>query len=246
MRSGSFLVLRIVICCSPFVFKFTHRDRDSTRAVFEKYQPTHVIHLAAKVGGLFNNMAHKVEFYNDNMIMNMNVMELCREFKVKKLISCLSTCIFPDKTSYPIDETMLHNGPPHFSNEGYAYAKRMIEVLDRLYAEEYGCHFTAIIPSNIYGPFDNYEIDGGHVVPGLIHKFYKAKQSGEPVCVWGSGKPLRQFIYNVDMGELILWVLRDYEEIQPIILSVGEDEEVAIKDVVDYIADTFLSTSLLL
>ena len=133
---------------------------------------------------------------------------------MKKLISCLSTCIFPDKTTYPIDETMVHNGPPHFSNEGYAYAKRMI-----------------------YGPYDNFEIEGGHVVPGLIHKFYKAKEAGEPVVVWGSGKPLRQFIYNIDMGELILWVLRDYPEIQPIILSVGEDEEVAIKDVVEYIAD---------
>lgn len=132
---------------------------------------------------------------------------------------------------------MLHNGPPHFSNEGYAYSKRMVEVLNRLYAEEYGCHFTAIIPTNIYGPFDNYEIEGGHVVPGLIHKFYKAKQTGEPVTVWGSGKPLRQFIYNVDMGELILWVLRDYDEIQPIILSVDEKEEVPIKDVVEYIAD---------
>ena len=153
------------------------------------------------------------------------------------MISCLSTCIFPDKTTYPIDETMVHRGPPHFSNEGYAYAKRMIEVMDRLYAEEYGCHFTAIVPTNIYGPYDNYEIEGGHVVPGLIHKFYKAKQAGEPVVVWGSGKPLRQFIYNIDMGELILWVLREYEEIQPIILSVDEADEVSISEVVEYVAD---------
>ena len=237
MRTGYSWVQRTVIFCTYRKCVWQSRDRESSRAVFEKYKPTYVVHLAAKVGGLFNNMAHKVEFYNDNIIMNMNVMELCREFKVKKLISCLSTCIFPDKTTYPIDETMIHNGPPHYSNEGYAYAKRMIEVMDRLYAEEYGCHFTAIVPSNIYGPFDNFEIEGGHVVPGLIHKFYKAKQSGEPVCVWGSGKPLRQFIYNVDMGELILWVVREYEEIQPIILSVGEDEEVSIGDVVNYIAD---------
>ena len=132
---------------------------------------------------------------------------------------------------------MVHRGPPHFSNEGYAYAKRMIEVMDRLYAEEYGCHFTAIVPTNIYGPYDNYEIEGGHVVPGLIHKFYKAKQAGEPVVVWGSGKPLRQFIYNIDMGELILWVLREYEEIQPIILSVDEADEVSISEVVEYVAD---------
>ena len=132
---------------------------------------------------------------------------------------------------------MVHRGPPHFSNEGYAYAKRMIEVMDRLYAEEYGCHFTAIVPTNIYGPYDNYEIEGGHVVPGLIHKFYKAKQAGEPVVGWGSGKRLRQFIYNIDMGELILWVLREYEEIQPIILSVDEADEVPISEVVEYVAD---------
>lgn len=132
------------------------RDRDATRAAFEKFKPTHVIHLAALVGGLFRNMKYKVEFYRENVLINDNVMESCREFQVKKLVSCLSTCIFPDKTTYPIDETMIHNGPPHDSNRGYAYAKRMIDVLNRCYAEEYGCNYTSIIPTNIYGPHDNY------------------------------------------------------------------------------------------
>lgn len=132
------------------------RDREATRKIFEKYQPTHVIHLAALVGGLFRNMKQKVEFYRENTLINDNVMECCREFKVKKLVSCLSTCIFPDKTTYPIDETMVHNGPPHDSNAGYAYAKRMIDVMNKCYNEEYGCNFTSIIPTNIYGPHDNY------------------------------------------------------------------------------------------
>ena len=109
------------------------RDRKATEAIFERVRPTHVIHLAAMVGGLFANMSKKVEFYRENMLMNDNVMECCRIYKVQKLVSCLSTCIFPDKTTYPIDETMIHDGAPHLSNEGYAYAKRMIDVMNRCY-----------------------------------------------------------------------------------------------------------------
>lgn len=94
------------------------RNKESTKQLFERVKPTHVIHLAAMVGGLFRNLKYKVEFYRENVLINDNVMECCREFKVEKLVSCLSTCIFPDKTTYPIDETMVHSGPPHSSNEG--------------------------------------------------------------------------------------------------------------------------------
>lgn len=132
------------------------RDKESTRKLFERVKPTHVIHLAAMVGGLFRNLKYKVEFYRENVLINDNVMECCREFNVTKLVSCLSTCIFPDKTTYPIDETMVHNGPPHSSNAGYAYAKRMIDVMNKCYNEEYGCNYTSIIPTNIYGPHDNF------------------------------------------------------------------------------------------
>lgn len=142
------------------------RDRASTRALFERVKPTHVIHLAAMVGGLFRNLKYKVEFYRENVLINDNVMECCKEFAVTKLVSCLSTCIFPDKTTYPIDETMVHNGPPHSSNEGYAYAKRMIDVMNRCYNDEYGCNFTSIIPTNIYGPHDNFS----YAISYLLHK----------------------------------------------------------------------------
>jgi len=206
-------------------------DRKATEAIFEKYKPTHVIHLAAKVGGLFANMAEKVEFYRLNVLMNDNVMECSRIYKVEKLVSMLSTCIFPDKTTYPIDETMIHNGAPHHSNEGYAYAKRMIDTMSRAYAEEYGCNFTTIIPTNVYGPHDNFSIEGGHVLPGLIHKCYNAKKNNTPFTIWGSGTPLRQFIFNRDLGELTVWVMREYKEAAPIILSVDEAAEVTIKDV---------------
>jgi GDP-L-fucose synthase len=207
------------------------RVRTETDAIFDKWNPTHVIHLAAKVGGLFANMKEKVEFYRENTLINDNIMENCRIHKVTKLVSMLSTCIFPDKTSYPIDETMLHDGPPHPSNEGYAYAKRLIDTMNRAYAEEYGCNFTSIIPTNIYGPHDNFNIQNGHVIPGLIHKCYMAKKNGTPFTIWGSGTPLRQFIYSLDLAELTVWVMRDYHSPDPITLSVDESAEVPIKDV---------------
>mmetsp|Transcript_6398 Transcript_6398/g.13949 ORF Transcript_6398/g.13949 Transcript_6398/m.13949 type:complete len:319 (+) Transcript_6398:27-983(+) len=206
------------------------RDKEATRLIYEKHQPQCVIHLAALVGGLFANMSQKVEFWRDNVAINDNVMHWAKEFKVKKLVSCLSTCVFPDKTSYPIDETMIHNGPPHHSNEGYAYAKRMIDVLNRCYHDEYGCNFTSIVPTNIFGAHDNFSIESGHVLPGLMHKCYLAKKNGGAFTVWGSGSPLRQFIFNEDLGALIIWVMRSYHSIEPIILSVGEEDEVSIKE----------------
>lgn len=154
--------------------------------------------------------------------------------QVKKVISCLSTCIFPDKTTYPIDETMVHNGPPHFSNEGYAYAKRMLEVMSRLYTKEYEGEtlFTTVIPTNIFGPYDNFHVHDGHVLPAIIHRAYLAKRAGDPqFAVWGTGAPLRQFIYSKDLGKLFLWVLRSYNDPSPITLSVDEADEVTIGDV---------------
>jgi len=212
------------------------RDMEQTKAIFEKHKPTHCLHLAAFVGGLFRNLKYKVEFYRYNIQMNDNVMECCRIYKVDKLVSCLSTCIFPDKTTYPIDETMVHNGAPHLSNEGYAYAKRMIDVMNRCYHDEYGCNFTSVIPTNIYGKYDNFNVQDGHVIPGLIHKCYLAKKNGTDFTIWGTGSPLRQFIYNVDLARLMIWTLREYNSIEPLILSVDESAEISIKDVAHLVA----------
>lgn len=206
------------------------KKREDTEKIFEKYKPTHVIHLAAMVGGLFKNMKNRLGFYLDNENMNQNVLACANKYGCIKCVSCLSTCIFPDKTTYPIDETMIHNGPPHPSNEGYAYAKRMLDVLNRCYNEQSTCKFTSIVPTNVFGPYDNFNIQDGHVLPGLIHKCYIAKRDNQPFTIWGSGSPLRQFIYNRDMGELILWVLDKYDDPEPIILSVGEEDEISIAD----------------
>jgi len=184
-------------------------------------------------------MREKIEFFKDNMAINENILECCILFDVEKCISCMSTCIFPDKITYPIDETMVHLGPPHNSNEGYAYAKRMVDVLGRMYNERYKkTKFTSVIPTNIFGPHDNYNMQDGHVIPGLIHKCYLAKRDGTDFVVWGSGKPLRQFIYSQDLGALLVWTLDHYDSEEPIILSVGEEDEISIGEVAKMIKDS--------
>merc|ERR1712117_335257 len=214
-------------------------SEEDTNAVFEKYKPTHVIHLAALVGGLFANMSSNADFFRSNMKMNDNILEASKKMNVKKLVSCLSTCIFPDKTTYPIDETMVHNGPPHPSNFGYSYAKRMIDVQNKAYNEQFGCMFTSVVPCNVFGPHDNFNVLKGHVIPGLINKAYEAKKNGTPFEIWGTGSPLRQFIYSLDLAKLFIWVVREYNEIEPIILATDEEDEVSIKDVAMMILEAF-------
>ncbi|KRT80742.1 epimerase [Oryctes borbonicus] len=192
------------------------------------------------VGGLFHNMSHNLDFFRKNMHMNDNILQISYETGVKKVVSCLSTCIFPDKTTYPIDETMVHNGPPHPSNFGYSYAKRMIDVENRAYHQQHGCLFTSVIPCNVFGPYDNFNLESSHVIPGLIRKLYDIiQQGGNTFTVLGTGKPLRQFIYSLDLAKLFIWVLREYNEVDPIILSVDEESEVSIRDLAEELVKAF-------
>lgn len=225
------------------------KDADLTnlndvKNLFAKHKPTHVIHLAAMVGGLFHNMNNNLSFLRKNMHMNDNILQTSYEYNVKKVISCLSTCIFPDKTTYPIDETMVHNGPPHPSNFGYSYAKRLIDISNHAYNQQYGCMFTSVVPCNVFGPYDNFNLESSHVIPGLVRKLHDIIQEDTApehkiFTVLGSGKPLRQFIYSLDLAKLFVWVLRDYNEIEPIILSVDEKDEVTIKELAEEIANAF-------
>lgn len=212
-------------------------DKNQTLEYFKKHKPTHVIHLAALVGGLFKNLRQNLDFFRVNMQINDNVLAASFETGVKKVVSCLSTCIFPDKTTYPIDETMVHNGPPHDSNFGYSYAKRMIDVLNKGYCDQHGLRYTSVVPTNVFGPNDNFNIEDGHVLPGLIHKVYLAKKNNTPLTIWGSGKPLRQFIYSYDLAKLFLWVLREYDEVDPIILSVDEKDEMSIQEAAEAVVE---------
>jgi GDP-L-fucose synthase len=214
-------------------------NMNETSQMFLNHKPNYVIHLAACVGGLFKNMNNKVEMLEKNLMINYNVVKCSHDYGVEKLIACLSTCIFPDNIEkYPIDEQMLHNGPPHHSNDAYAYAKRMLEIHCRAYRENYGDNFTCIIPTNIYGPHDNFDLENGHVLPSLIHKCFLAKQNNEDFVVRGSGKPLRQFIFSHDLAKIIM-ILFEKNVNENIIISVSEEDEISIGDVGKTIAETF-------
>jgi GDP-L-fucose synthase len=203
--------------------------------LFEKIKPTHVINLAAYVGGLYKNMSRGVEFFEKNILINMNVMKA--SLYVKKLISLMSTCIFPDKIDYPITEEKLHLGPPHPSNEGYAYSKRMIDVLSRAYNKEYGTKYITVIPGNLYGPYDNFNLEDAHVIPSLIHKMKNAKLSGEPLIIFGTGNALRQFTHASDLAKYLVWTLNNYEDTEPLIVS--SEDEYSIFDLVQILKQEF-------
>lgn len=221
-------------------------DYEETLKYFRRVMPDAVIHLAAAAGG---NMKSKVDMFEMNMRINMNVLRASHEVGVSKVVSCLSTCIFPDEKTKngPIDETMLHDGAPHSSNYAHAYAKRMLEVQSRCYREQHGRNYVCVIPTNIYGPNDNFHLNDAHVIPAIIHKCYLAKQQGVPLVIAGSGTPLRQFIYARDLALLLIWTLEHYDaknDDSPqgagtLILSVDPEDEVSIAQVVQHIADAF-------
>ena len=215
-------------------------DKSETNTLFEKLRPTYVIHLAANVGGLFKNMNNQALMFEKNILINTHVLSCCQRFDVKKTVCCLSTCVYPDKVTYPIHERTLHNGPPHDSNFGYAYAKRMLQVHARAINQEMGDNrVVCVIPTNIYGEHDNFSLENAHVIPALIHKCYIAKQTNTPFEICGTGTPLRQFIYSKDLAKLVLWCMESYNSCDPINLTPSERDEVSISDVALEIAKAF-------
>ena len=193
-----------------------------------------IIHCAAKVGGIKANSEHLGEFYYDNIIMNSNVLEAARITGIKKVVSFMSTCVFPADATYPLTPDQIHLGEPHPTNYAYAYAKRMLEVQSRAYREQYGCNFVTVIPCNIYGPNDNYNLDSSHVIPALINKCYNAKLFDTDFEIWGTGNAYREFAYSADVGKIVQWVLENYDSPEPFIIS--PDEEVCIATVAQKIA----------
>jgi|TARA_R110001583_G_scaffold59311_2_gene176504 GDP-L-fucose synthase len=194
-----------------------------------------IIHCAGKVGGLKANSDKLGEFFYKNIIINTNILEAARICNVKKVVSFMSTCVFPNKVEYPLKEECIHKGEPHSSNYAYAYAKRMVDVQSRAYRDQYGCNFVTLVPCNIYGPNDNYDLNDSHVIPALIHKCYLAKRDNTDFVIWGSGKPMREFLYSEDVGKIALMALESYNEKSPMILS--SSDEVSISEIVDIIVD---------
>lgn len=211
------------------------RDYDKAKFAIAMYKPDVVIHCAAKVGGVGANMEFPADFFMDNIRMNTNVIQACHELKIPKLVSFLSTCVFPDKVEYPLDETKIELGPPHQSNYAYAYAKRMADVQIRAFNKQYGTKFFSVIPCNVYGPNDNFSLEVGHVIPMLIHKCYLAKKNRKTFEVWGDGTPLREFVYSKDVANIVDLLIQKYEGTDPVIIS--NPTEYSIKQVVDLIVE---------
>lgn len=195
------------------------------------------IHLAARVGGVVDNSAHVADFFSTNMSINRNFLECCQRSGVKKVVSVLSTCVYPDApyVKYPLTEDQLHLGPPHPSNFGYAFAKRMLDVQSRTLRSQYGCNFVTVIPNNLYGVNDSFDLQSGHVIPSMIRRFYEAKASGsDKVICWGSGNPEREFTYSRDAAALIAWAADHYDDPEP--LNIGDVKSITIRRLAEIIA----------
>ena len=207
-----------------------------TNSYFKKGNFDYVIHLAANVGGLYKNMNEGIKMFSDNIKINENVLEACKNHSVNRGIFVLSSCIYTHNPSkFPMDESMIHEGPPHPSNEGYAYAKRMLELQCRQYNKKFNKEYICLIPVNLYGPYDNFRTGEAHVIPDLMARFHTDKMINKDSVVFGTGKPLRQFLFAKDFAKLILKVLLDGSNNEPIICC---NDEVTINELVDILSDT--------
>lgn len=211
------------------------RCANDCRRMIVDTRPDAIIHLAAKVGGVKGNTDYVADFFRDNIVINTNVLQSAVELKVSKVLSLLSTCIYPNSPTYPLTEDQIHNGKPHQSNFGYAYAKRMLEVHSRAIRNQCGLKYITAVPNNIYGPKDNFDLDNGHVIPAMIRKFHEAKQTDCDVELWGSGRPLREFTCSTDIAKALLFLLENYEDQSPI--NIGSTREVSIKRVSEIISN---------
>ena len=212
-------------------------EQKSVQKYLQENKVEGIIHCAARVGGIMGNMTKQGQFFYENVLMNTILIEEARKAEVQKLICFLSTCVFPNEVDYPLTIKKIHLGPPHSSNYGYSYAKRMAEVQMRSYNEQYGLNYFGVIPCNIYGPNDFYNLQDGHVIPSLMHKMYIAKEKKEDLTIWGSGKPLREFIFSKDVANLTSLLYQNYKGKDPVILS--SSEEFSIKEVVEMMVEIF-------
>jgi GDP-L-fucose synthase len=211
------------------------RDAESTQKLYKRHKPDQVIHLAAKVGGIAANSNYLADFYTENMRINTNVLQGAHLSGVKKVVSMLSTCIYPDKAKYPLTESQIHRGPPHYSNYAYAYAKRMLDIQSQAYRDQYGCNFITAVPNNLYGEYDNFHLENSHLIPAIIRKVYEAKQNKTDVTLWGSGAPLREFTYSKDLARIVVLLLEEYDGRYPI--NVGNTAEYSVKQVAKTISE---------
>ena len=212
------------------------RDQYAVKSFFESEKPEYVFLAAAKVGGIMANSRYKADFLYDNLIIQTNVIHESYKSGVKKLLFLGSSCIYPKHCLQPMKEEYLLTGPLEETNDAYAIAKISGIKMCKAYREQYGCNFISVMPTNLYGPNDNYDLENSHVLPALIRKFHEAKVENKPsVTIWGTGSPLREFLHADDLADACLFLMNNYDEADHI--NVGVSKEISIKNLALLIKD---------
>lgn len=205
------------------------RDQAAVRDFFETEKPDYVFLAAAKVGGIHANNTYKAEFIHDNLVIQSNIIHQSYLNNVKKLAFLGSSCIYPKFAPQPMKEDALLTGALEPTNEPYAIAKIAGIKMCQAYHDQYGCNYISLMPTNLYGPNDNYDLQNAHVLPALIRKFYEAKVEGKPsVEIWGTGSPKREFLHVDDLADASFFLMQNYDS--PEIINVGTGEDQTIRD----------------
>jgi GDP-L-fucose synthase len=209
-------------------------DANAVRRFFDLEKPEYVFIAAAKVGGIHANESQPASFIYENIQIQNNLIHTAYLARVKKLLFLGSSCIYPRLASQPMSEDCLLTGPLEPTNQWYAIAKIAGLKMCEAYRRQYGCHFISAMPTNVYGPNDNYDLQTSHVLPALIRKFRDAKRSGEPkVTCWGSGSPLREFIYSDDLARAAVFLMENYDDEQ--FVNVGTGAEISIRHLAEMV-----------
>ncbi|MDQ6905040.1 MAG: GDP-L-fucose synthase [Bacteroidota bacterium] len=200
------------------------RNQQAVKDFFESEKPAYVFLAAAKVGGIMANNTYKADFLIDNLLIETNIIDAAYKNDVKKLMFLGSSCIYPKLAPQPLKEEYLLSGYLEATNEPYAIAKIAGIKLCEYYREQFGCNYISVMPTNLYGPNDNYDLQNSHVLPALIRKFHAAKINGDDnVTVWGSGSPKREFLYVDDLANACYYLMLNYNEKQFLNIGTGED-----------------------
>lgn len=212
-------------------------DTDAVRNFFQSEKPEYVFLAAARVGGILANSTYPADFFRENIIVQTNVIHQAHLSGVTKLLFLGSSCIYPKLAPQPIKEEYLMSGPLEETNSGYALAKIAGIEMCQAYRRQFGSNFIAIMPTNLYGPFDNFSPERGHVIPALVRRFHEAKKSGAAsVTVWGTGSPKREFLHSDDLGSASVFLMESYDD--PAIINVGAGVDVSIKELAEQVRET--------
>jgi GDP-L-fucose synthase len=219
----------------------THRELDLTdqaavRTFFERERPQAVIMAAARVGGIHANNSRPAEFIRDNLLIQDNVIDSAQRAGVRKFVFLGSSCIYPKLAPQPLKEDYLLTGPLEPTNEWYAVAKIAGIKMCQAYRRQYGFNAISLMPTNLYGPGDNFDLQNSHVLPALIRRFHEAKERGDPtMSIWGTGTPRREFLHVDDLADAVVYLLETYDE-EPIV-NIGWGEDVTIRELAETVAE---------